>query len=162
MIKLFKALKNNQKNINNIYAVVNGVSFTIEQVDDEVFSQKVMGEGIAIAPTSSIVYAPCSGVLTTLFPTGHAFGITREDGIEILVHIGLDTVNLKGKGFKILKKTAQKISAGEEIIKLDLDYLRKQNVDYTIMIIFLDTKEKNLELKKYGEVTAGETIIATV
>ena len=64
------------------------------------FTKKVMGEGVAIVPTSSEVCAPCSGVLTTLFPTGHAFGITRDDGVEILVHIGLDTVNLKGKGLQ--------------------------------------------------------------
>ena len=108
MIKIFKSLKNNQKNTNNVYAVVNGVSFNLEYVDDNVFSKKVMGEGVAIVPTSSEVCAPCAGVLTTLFPTGHAFGITRDDGVEILVHIGLDTVNLKGKGFTILKKEKSK------------------------------------------------------
>lgn len=162
MIKIFKSLKNNQKNTNNVYAVVNGVSFNLEYVDDNVFSKKVMGEGVAIVPTSSEVCAPCSGVLTTLFPTGHAFGITRDDGVEILVHIGLDTVNLKGKGFTILKKKNQKVGAGEKIIKLDLNYLRNENIDYTIMIVFLDNKGKTLKLEKYGEVTAGKSIITVM
>ncbi len=132
MIKIFKSLKNNQKNTNNVYAVVNGVSFNLEYVDDNVFSKKVMGEGVAIVPTSSEVCAPCAGVLTTLFPTGHAFGITRDDGVEILVHIGLDTVNLKGKGFTILKKKNQKVGAGEKIIKLDLNYLRNENKNFKV------------------------------
>ena len=148
MIKIFKSLKNNQKNTNNVYAVVNGVSFNLEYVDDNVFSKKVMGEGVAIVPTSSEVCAPCAGVLTTLFPTGHA--------------IGLDTVNLKGKGFTILKKKNQKVGAGEKIIKLDLNYLRNENIDYTIMIVFLDTKGKTLKLEKYGEVTAGKSIITVM
>ena len=160
MIKIFKSLKNNQKNTNNVYAVVNGVSFNLEYVDDNVFS-KVMGREF-IVPTSSRIHAPCSGVLTTLFPTGHAFGITRDDGVEILVHIGLDTVNLKGKGFTILKKKNQKVGAGEKIIKLDLNYLRNENIDYTIMIVFLDTKGKTLKLEKYGEVTAGKSIITVM
>lgn len=162
MIKIFKSLKNNQKNTNNVYAVVNGVSFNLEYVDDNVFSKKVMGEGVAIVPTSSEVCAPCAGVLTTLFPTGHAFGITRDDGVEILVHIGLDTVNLKGKGFTILKKKNQKVGAGEKIIKLDLNYLRNENIDYTIMIVFLGTKGKTLKLEKYGKVTAGKSIITVM
>ena len=162
MISISKLFKKNNMNEDDIYSVVDGVSFPIEEVNDDVFSKKIMGDGIAIAPTGSIVCAPCSGELTTVFPTGHAFGITRDDGVEILVHIGLETVNLKGKGFKKLKRSNQRVVVGEKIIELDLKYLNSKKVDTTTLIIFLDKKEKNITIEKYKEVRYGNSVIAHI
>ena len=157
----FNLLKRKYK-MNEIYSVVDGVSFPIEKVDDNMFSKKLMGEGIAIAPISSIVSAPCTGVLTTLFPTGHGFGITREDGVEILVHIGLDTVNLKGLGFKKLKTKDQMVTVGEPIVEVNLDLLNQEKMNSTILVVFLDLKGKTLMLDKYGEVLRKKSVIANV
>ncbi|MGN1343595.1 MAG: PTS glucose transporter subunit IIA [Traorella sp.] len=99
-MKMFDFFSNKQW----IYAVTDDICFPLKEVNDDIFSKKVLGDGITIAPTSNIVYSPCDGILTTLFPTGHAFGITRDDGLEILVHIGIDSVMMKGKGFKVFKK----------------------------------------------------------
>lgn len=157
---MFKLFKKNIYDINDIYSVADGVSIPLDRVNDNVFSKKLMGEGVAIIPTHKVVAAPCSGKLTTLFPTGHAFGITREDGIEVLVHIGLETVQLKGDGFKILKQQNQNVHTGDNIIEINLDLLHEKKIDPTIMIVFLDLKDKNLKIENYGEVLKGKSVIA--
>lgn len=157
-----KLLHHRSYDPNQFYSVVDGISYPIEAVKDVVFSQKMMGNGIAITPASSIVRAPCSGTLTTVFPTGHAFGITRTDGIELLVHIGLNTVDLKGKGFKILKKQNQKVSTGEGIIEIDLAYLSSRKMDPTILVVFLDTKDKEIMLQEPAALKCASSIIAAV
>lgn len=145
-INLFK------QNDDNIYSVVDGVSFPIEEVSDVTFSTKILGEGVAIAPTSSIIYAPCSGKLVTLFPTGHAFGIKRKDGLEVLVHVGVDTVTLKGKGFTIFKKQNEFVKKGEKILEVDFHYLSQMNLDSTIMVILTNLQNKKINFINYGEV----------
>lgn len=157
---MFKLFKQKKHDFHNIYSIVDGVSFPLDEVDDDVFSQKIMGEGVAIIPTHRMITAPCSGQITTLFPTGHAFGITREDGVEILVHIGLETVQLKGNGFKILKQKNQYVHVGDAIIEVNLDLFHQKKIDPTIMVVFLDLKDKCLQIETYGEVLKGKSVIA--
>ncbi|HOX29187.1 MAG TPA: PTS glucose transporter subunit IIA, partial [bacterium] len=92
----------------------------IEEVPDEVFSQKMMGDGLAVAPTEGVAVAPVSGELVSMFPTGHAFGIRTPEGLEVLVHIGLNTVAMKGEGFTAHKAQGDKVKAGEKIVSFDL------------------------------------------
>ncbi|MCT4604555.1 MAG: PTS glucose transporter subunit IIA [Marinisporobacter sp.] len=107
----------------------------IEEVSDPVFSSKMLGDGVAIKPTSNRAVAPCDGEITQIFPTNHAFGITTKEGLEILVHIGIDTVNLKGEGFKRLVEVGTNVKKGTEIIEVDLDYINQSGKDSITPIV---------------------------
>lgn len=98
----------NQKSAQNLTAPVSGSIVSLKDVNDRTFSSEVMGKGIAIKPTENTIVSPCSGTISALFETGHAIGITTDDGLELLIHIGIDTVNLKGKYFKSLVTKGQK------------------------------------------------------
>lgn len=130
----------------NIYSPVEGKCIDISNVRDDVFSKKMMGDGIAIIPKDNIVYSPCDGELTMLFPTKHAFGIIMNDGVEILVHIGMDTVNLNGVGFKSYKNKGDKVKHGDKIIKFDDKYLSNKDLDMTVMVVI--TNDNNYDFEK--------------
>lgn len=106
-----------------IISPLQGEVIDISQVEDQVFSQKMLGDGVAIKPTSDLVVAPCDGKIMQVFPTNHAIGIQSKDGLEILIHIGLDTVELKGQGFTRMIEEGDKVKAGDPLVKLDLDFL---------------------------------------
>ncbi len=141
MFDLFKKKENDK----NIYAPIEGKCIDISDVNDKTFAEKVMGDGVAIIPISTIIKAPISGVITMMFPTKHAFGIKREDGLEILVHIGINTVELKGKGFILYKNVNDRVVVGTKIIGFNESYLNDK--DMTTMIILttpIDNYEKTL------------------
>lgn len=137
---------------------VKGKTIPIEEAKDEVFSQKLMGDGIAIEPSDGNFYAPISGVIVTAFPTGHAFGIKREDGLEILLHIGIDTVSLNGEHFQTLVKQDQKIKQGEPLVKVDLESVAKAGFDTTTMMISTAPEYSVIE-KKVNEGVSKDTTI---
>jgi glucose-specific phosphotransferase system IIA component len=114
-----------------------GELISIEKVNDPVFSQRMMGDGFAIIPEGEYFYAPFTGSVEMLFPTGHAIGLKSEDGIEVLIHIGLDTVKLKGEGFKTFVRQGDKVMIGDPLIKVDLELIKKKGYDTTTPIIFL-------------------------
>ena len=132
---MFNLFKNKRTDNTNIYAPVEGKWIDITQVKDVVFSKKMMGDGVAIVPESSIIQSPCSGTVTMLFPTKHAFGITTNEGVEILIHIGIDTVNLNGKGFQAFVSENQKVKKGDKIIKFNDSYLADSSMDMTTIVI---------------------------
>lgn len=140
-----------------IYAPVQGKVIPLESVDDEVFSKKLAGDGVAIEPTGEIVVAPCDGVLKLLFQTNHAFAIVTDDGAEILVHVGVDTVGLKGYGFTPLAKEGIKVKAGDEIIKFDSEALKENGCHLTTMILIANQQNlKSIEYKYSDSVKTGE------
>ena len=102
-----------------ILAPVDGVVVALEDVPDEVFAQKMVGDGVAIEPSGSVVVAPAAGRLAKLFETGHAFGMTLESGVEIIVHLGLDTISLQGAGFEKLATEGELVAAGQPIVRFD-------------------------------------------
>lgn len=108
-----------------IQAPFSGKTVPLTQVPDPVFSEKMVGDGVAILPESDLLLAPVAGTLTHLFPTGHAAGITTDEGLEILVHIGINTIELKGDGFTVLAAAGKRVRAGEPIIRIDLKKLEK-------------------------------------
>lgn len=114
-----------------------GKLIPITDVKDPVFAQKMMGDGFAIIPTSNEVYSPVEATIEVLYPTGHAIGLRTIDGIEILIHLGIDTVKSKSKSFSILKKVGDHVLPGELIIKMDLKKLLKEGYDMTTPIVFL-------------------------
>lgn len=102
-----------------VLAPLDGVVIDLEAVPDEVFAQKLAGDGVAIDPSGNIAVAPLAGDLVKLFPGGHAFGIAARDGIELIVHLGLDTIELKGAGFENIATEGQEVKAGTPIVRFD-------------------------------------------
>jgi glucose-specific phosphotransferase system IIA component len=103
----------------DVLAPLDGTVIELESVPDEVFAQKMVGDGLAIDPSGAVAVAPVSGTLVKLFPGGHAFGIASSDGVELIVHLGLDTIELQGEGFEKLAVEGQVISAGTPIVRFD-------------------------------------------
>ncbi|APH14367.1 PTS system, glucose-specific IIBC component [Clostridium sporogenes] len=139
-------------------APIEGKVLSITDVPDEVFSQKMMGDGFAIEPKNGTVVSPVDGVITTVFPTKHAIGITAENGLELLIHFGIDTVNLKGEGLEALVEQDAKVKAGDPILKVDIDKIKDKVPSIITPIIFTNlTDDQKLEIVKLGNhVKAGE------
>ena len=129
----------------NIFSPVEGTCIDILNVKDEVFSKKMMGDGIAVTPKDNVVYSPCDGEITMVFPTKHAFGITTNNGVEVLIHIGMDTVNLNGVGFKSCKNKGDKVKHGDKIIEFDDNYLSREDLDMTTMVIITNTNNHKFD-----------------
>lgn len=142
-----------------IVAPVNGKVVALEEVNDEVFSQKLAGEGIAIIPNDELFRAPIRGKLTRIFPTNHAFVIRSGSGFDLLVHIGLDTVKLQGEGFERVIEEGTMVEAGDAIMRVDLPCLQKYGIDCTTPIVITDTKKIKTIEKRAGTVRSGDTIM---
>lgn len=118
-----------------------GQTIAIEEVPDEVFSTKMMGDGIAIIPEEGRIIAPCNGVVTLVMePSHHAIGIENEDGLEILIHVGLDTVELLGEGFSPIVKVGDKVEVGDELLTFDINLLKTKNINLITMLVVVDAK----------------------
>ena len=113
----------------------------ITESADEGFASKAMGDGIAVDPEEGLVYAPCRGTISMLFPTYHAIGIKTEEGAEFLIHIGIDTVKLNGKGFTALVEEGAVVEKGQKLIQVDLAYLKSQNINPQTMLMLTDGEE---------------------
>jgi sugar PTS system EIIA component len=155
MFKFLKGKKNTQ-----LVAPLSGKIVKIEDVPDDVFSQKMVGDGVAIDPTSELVLAPCDGTIGKIFNTNHAFSMESTDGIELFVHYGVDTVDLEGKGFDRFVEQGAKVKAGDKILSADLEYL-KANAKSVITSVVISNMEdlKTFEVKADSEAVAGETVI---
>lgn len=125
---------------------VDGQIIPLEQVKDQVFSMKMMGDGLAIIPSNQIIVAPISGKIETLImPSAHAFGIKGDNGLELLIHIGLDTIKRKGVGFNPIKKQGDYIKQGEAIISLEDELFYDESYDLTTMIVVTNSHKFNIQ-----------------
>lgn len=158
MFNIFK-----KKKYVDIYSPINGILLKIEDVPDPVFSQKMVGDGVALEPTEGIVYSPVNGTLIQLFPTKHALGIKTEEGLEILIHIGMDTVEMKGNGFESFVSEGEKVKIGNKLLKFDMELVKKEHpLTSPIIITNMDIVDKIVK-ESYGEeVKAGKTKIMRV
>lgn len=155
---LFNFMKGKKKAA--ISAPVKGVCIPIREVSDPTFADEILGKGMAIKPLDGKVYAPADGKISTLFPTGHAVGITASDGAEILVHVGLDTVSLKGQHFQAVVQADQEVKAGDLLLEADLEAISKAGYDTVIPIIICNSDEfSDIQCKTEGTVEAGEEVI---
>lgn len=149
MFGLFNKKKKNTEF--SVVAPVSGTLMDLTQVNDPVFSEKMMGDGFAIVPDESTIYAPISGKIISLPSSKHAIGIQTSDGIEVLIHIGLDTVNLNGEGFETFVKEGAQVDQGRKLVMFDPEFMKKNNIDTTVMMIFTANYDKDIELtKEYG------------
>lgn len=145
-----------------IVNVADGEVKAISAVNDPVFSQKMMGDGFGVEPKNGIIYAPVSGTVTSVFPTKHALGLLTDNGLEVLVHMGIDTVDLKGVPFTVNVKDGDKVSAGDVIAQMDLAAIKAADKQTTIIVAFTNADEiKSVTLTKTGELT-GKTEVAKV
>lgn len=139
---------------------LNGELIPLSEVKDEVFSTKAMGDGAAIRPSEGVLRAPANGHVVLVFPTGHAIGMHTDDGAEVLMHIGMDTVNLNGKGFETLVKKDQVVKAGDPLVKFDIEAIKKAGYDVTTPIVITNTKNYHkVSLAKQGLVHVGDNVL---
>ncbi|MBA4699607.1 MAG: PTS glucose transporter subunit IIA [Ruminococcus sp.] len=141
-----------------ISSPLNGKLIPITSVNDETFAQKILGDGVAIIPESGLLYAPISGQIS-IFDTKHAVGISGDNGIELLLHIGIDTVKLNGKYFKALVENGSHVKIGDKLIEFDIDAIKDAGYDVTTMIIVTGGNEAPLQIKTDRTVSAGDEII---
>lgn len=140
-----------------IFAPLDGVVTALETVPDEVFAQKMAGDGVAIDPTGQVAVAPVAGTLIKLFPGGHAFGIVSDAGAEIIVHIGLDTVELRGLGFENIATEGQTVQVGTPIVRFDRSAIEKQGK--IVLSPVVSSGEGSVVQKATGTVRAGQDVL---
>ena len=145
-----------------ITAPLDGKIIGITEVPDPIFSGKMMGDGAAIIPEDGKIYAPVDGTLTTIAPTKHAFGYTGDDGEEILVHVGLETVGLNGEGFTIHKKAGDKVKKGDLVAEVDLDFLKKKGLNTVTPVVVCGGAQGAAIKVKEGEVKGGSDTVMTI
>ena len=122
-----------------IASPVDGTPESLTKVNDQVFSAKLMGDGAAVIPSDGTIYSPVTGTVTIAYETKHAYGIKSDDGAEVLIHIGLDTVNLKGEHFESFVKQGQRVEKGDKLGTVDLDAVKKAGYDTTVMVVITNT-----------------------
>ena len=156
----FDIFKKKEKTIVTIYSPINGKVIELKEVPDEAFAQKMVGDGCAIEPDKGSICSPIEGQLMNIFPTNHAIIFETIDGLEMIVHFGIDTVKLEGKGFQKLREPGP-IKVGDEIVKYNLDEI-KDNVPSTRSPIIINNMEKveKIEVLSLGKIVKiGEPIM---
>ncbi len=150
-----------------IYAVAKGIKKELEIVEDEAFSQKMLGDGLAITPEEGCVYAPCDATVTMIFPTNHAIGLTLENNAEVLIHIGIDTVELNGGTFVSKLKMGDVVKKGDLLVEFDLNLVKSLKFNTDIMVTITNGSNYSIKKTKYEilglndilmEVTSGDEI----
>ncbi|MFM2487893.1 PTS glucose transporter subunit IIA [Enterococcus avium] len=136
----------NKKKTTELFNPVRGNVVPLSSVHDEVFASEAMGTGFGVFPSSGEIYSPTKATVTAIFPTKHAISLVTKNGMEILIHIGIDTVELNGEGFDILVQTDDKVDKDTLLAKVNIDYLEKQHKKTDVMVIFTNLKDKKLNL----------------
>ena len=145
-----------------VYSVADGQVIALEQVKDPVFAQKMMGDGFAVEPANGNIVSPVTGTVSSIFPTKHALGLVTESGLEVLVHIGLDTVSLEGKPFTVHVSEGQKVAAGDLLVTADLDAIRAAGRETSTVVVFTNGDAiKSVKLEQTGSL-AAKTAVAKV
>lgn len=163
---LFKSNSTSQKeetaaiNPNTLVAPLSGKAMPLSEVPDPVFSQKLAGDGMAIMLEGDTVVAPADGEVTLIFKTKHAFAMTLDNGLELLVHIGLETVSLEGEGFEQLVEQGARVKAGTPLIKVDRDFILSKGLSLATPVLITNVDAaKSITAVESGDVVAGKSIV---
>ena len=157
LFDVFKKSKSEENsNKNAILVPVNGELLNIESVPDQVFSTKMMGDGFGINPSDGNILSPVSGTVEMIFDTKHAIGLKTDEGLEVLIHMGIDTVGLQGEGFEVLVKALDRVKAGDRLINMDLDFIKKNAKSHISAVIFTNLEENKAVKVLPGKVHAKE------
>jgi len=150
----------NKKKNKMLYAFANGISVDLKDVQDEVFSQKMMGEGIAIKLNDNKIFSPCDGnIVTIMKESKHAIGIKTNDNMEILIHVGLDTVHLKGEGFILHCEEEKRVKKGDLLLEFNKESLKEKSIDDITMLIITNSNEHEVLNFHIGKVMKAEESI---
>lgn len=143
----------------DIVAIADGEIVDIKSVSDPMFAEEMLGKSVAFRyQKKTTICSPANGELTALFPTGHAFGITTNEGVELLVHCGVDTVNAKGDGFKIFKKQGDIVKAGDPIVQVDVPRLA-ETYDMSTILIVTNANGREIDFIDTQEVKRGQSLL---
>ncbi len=159
--KLFGSKQAAAKEV-KVYSPLSGEIVNIEDVPDVVFSEKIVGDGVAIRPNSDTIVAPVNGTIGKIFETNHAFSIESEEGVELFVHFGIDTVELKGEGFKRIAEEGQRVKVGDTVIEFDLPLLEEKAKSTLTPVVISNMDEIKELIKLSGSVTVGETPVIRI
>lgn len=156
---MFGFLKGKNKEI-VVGSPVKGRAVPISEVNDPTFAEEILGKGVAVMPEDGKICAPAAGEIAMVFDTLHAFSMTTKEGAELLVHVGLETVGLKGKGFTAHKKAGDKVEKGDLVLTADFDVIRGEGLDTIIPVILCNTDEyKEIEPLAGKDVSVGDDIL---
>jgi glucose-specific phosphotransferase system IIA component len=161
LLRMVFGLFGKKKAAVDVVCPLSGEVQEISRVPDPVFAQKMLGDGFAVVPSGGKVVAPVGGEVVNLFPTKHAVGIRTPDGLEILVHVGIDTVKLGGEGFRALVEQGARVEAGQTLLEVDLAAIADKVPSMVTPVVFTNLGERTWKLTKQGAVTAGDPV-ATV
>ena len=143
-----------------IYSPLKGNVVPLSEVGDPVFSEGMMGPGVGIVPEEGKLYSPVDGEITVAFHTGHAVGLKTSDNMEVLIHIGIDTVKMNGDGFKVHMKEGDKVKAGDQLGAFDRDIIQAANLDDTVLLLVTNANEyQEVQTLATGEISSGTEII---
>lgn len=162
--KMFKGNPSNNNEVsinpNTLVAPVSGKAIPLSEVPDPVFAEKLAGDGMAIIAEGDTVVAPADGELTLIFKTKHAFAMTLDNGLELLVHIGLETVSLDGEGFEQLAQQGTKVKAGTPIIKFNRDFIKSKGLSLATPVLITNVDAaKKISPVESGNVEAGKSVV---
>lgn len=141
---------------------VTGTVSDIKEVPDKVFASEMMGKGVAFNFEDDTIASPVDGEITMIPDTSHAFGVKTDNGAEILVHIGLETVSLNGEGFQVLKQLNSKVTAGEPVIKINRKFIEGNGINLITPMVITNSNEYDIEFANSEKVIQGETLIAKI
>ena len=157
---MFSFLKKKQEEGFMLGATAQGKAVELKEVNDPTFNSGMLGQGVAIVPTEGKFYAPADGEIAMVFDTLHAVSMTADNGVEILVHVGLDTVNLKGKGFKAHVQAGDHVKKGDLMLEADLDALKAEGYDIITPILVCNTDDyASVEALSGKDVVPGEDVV---
>ena len=162
MLSFFNKKKNETTvSSNNLKAFLSGKVIPIEEVNDSVFSAKILGDGLAIEPENELIVAPCDGVISTVMADSkHAVGITAENGMELLIHEGIDTVALNGEGFELFVKEGDNVKEGDKLIHFDAKLIKSKGYQTTCILVVTNSDDfPNMKLHTGMDAVVGETVI---
>lgn len=159
---MFGMFKKKKVDSCEIYSPVNGICIPIENCGDQMFSQKLLGDGLAFELSEGIIYSPCNGIISAVANTKHAFGITSENGTEILIHVGFETNSLNGEGFKIFVSQGNSVKKGQKVMEVNLDLLKSKELAYITPLVITNGQSYDLIFNEvYGEVSTNMVLLKT-
>ena len=144
-----------------VYAPQSGVAIDLTEMPDEMFAGKMLGDGFGVIPNDGKVYSPVAGEIVTVANTLHAFGIKTPSGMEFLVHVGLETVALKGEGFKVSVKQGDHVKAGELLAEVDLDFIESKGCKRHTAVVLTNAASDVIQSFTPGDVTGGQSAVLT-